>query len=97
MSTIYSNYEALSLTGTMSQGDLGNGVTANTIHRVFCLSGGTVDITPMKGGKFTWSASTNDYMDVVLKTITVSSGVFIGFRAKFVPNGFQSYQGQSGS
>ena len=95
MSTIYANYDVLTLTGTMTQGQLGNGVTANTVHRIYCISAGSIIITPARGDSFTWVASANDFLDVVVKGVTVSSGTFIGFRAKFVPNGFQSYQGQA--
>lgn len=96
MSTIYSNYEAVALSGTMGLGELGNGVTANTIHRVYCVAAGTISITPFKGAAFTFTATAHEFVDVVVRAVTVSSGTFIGFKAKFTPNGFQSYQGQSG-
>jgi hypothetical protein len=96
MSTIYSNYEVLSLSGTMTTGQLGNGVTANTVHRIHCISAGNVSITPMKGPSFTWTATANEFIDVVVSSLTVNAGTFIGFKAKFTPLGFQSYQGQSG-
>jgi hypothetical protein len=96
MSTIYANYESIALSGTMGLGELGNGVTANTVHRIYCLAAGTLTVTPMKGDGFTWTATVHEFLDIVAKTVVISSGTFIGFRAKFTPNGFQSYAGQSG-
>lgn len=76
------NFTALNLTGTMNAFQLGNGVTANTVHQIYCLSGGNISITAMGGGTFTWSGTTNSFIDVVPFAITVSSGIFIGFKAK---------------
>jgi len=76
------NFEAISLSGTMTTFQLGNGITANTVHQIYCLSTGTITINPMGGGNFIWSGTTNSYIDVVPATLTVNSGTFIGFRAK---------------
>jgi len=76
------NFEAINLSGTMDVGTLGDGFTANTVHQIYCLSGGNISITAMGGGTFTWSGTTNASIEVVPRSVTVSSGVFIGFRAK---------------
>lgn len=77
------NYEAVPLTtGTYNTGDLGNGLTASTVHEVFCTSSGTVTITAMGGGQFTWAATAGQSVKVVAGQIIVASGTFVGFRAK---------------
>ena len=83
MAAIYSNYKVISLSGTMTTGDLGDGMSANTVHRIYCIGAGNVTITPFEGPSFTWTAaSANDYIDVVVKGLTVNTGTFIGFAAK---------------
>lgn len=77
------NYEAISLTGTMTSNVLGNGITANTVHQIYCLSGGSITINPMGGGSFIWTANTNTYIDVVAKQTVVNTGLFIGFRDRY--------------
>ena len=80
---ISANFKAVPLSGTMGEGQLGgNGVTGTSVHRVYCLAAGQATITAKGGGTFTWSASTNSYIDVVVREITITSGTFIGFKAK---------------
>jgi hypothetical protein len=80
---ISANYQAIELSGTMGPDELGDGITANTIHRVYCISPGTVSITAKGGGTFDFVASSaNEYIDVVVGELTVSSGSFIGFKAR---------------
>jgi hypothetical protein len=79
------NYEAVNLSGTMTVDMLGNGVTASTVHQVYCLAGGSIDITPLGGERFTWTASANDSINVLVREVTVNSGTFIGFKTKFYP------------
>jgi hypothetical protein len=76
------NYEAISLSGTMGTDILGNGFSANSVHQIYCLSTGVINISPMGGGNFFWSATTNTTIDVVPSQIIVSGGTFIGFRTK---------------
>jgi hypothetical protein len=76
------NYTALSLSGTMTTNILGDGVSANTVHQIYCLSAGSISITAMGGGTFTWTPTANNYLDIVPSSITVNSGAFIGFIAK---------------
>jgi hypothetical protein len=84
------NWDVVSLTGTNSLYDLGNGITASTIHQIYCLSAGVITITPMKGSTFIWSGTTNSSIDVLPRQTIVSSGTFIGFRAKFSSTQFYS-------
>lgn len=80
------NYEAIMFTGgsgTYGVNVLGNGVTANTVHQIYALTTGSINITAMGGGTFTWTpASANMFIDVVPSSVTVTSGTFIGFRTK---------------
>lgn len=80
------NYNAISLTGTQTLFELGNGVSASTVHQIYCLSTGVIQITPMIGSSFFWSGTTNQSIDVVPRQTIVSSGTFIGFKSRFYPN-----------
>ena len=83
MATIYSNYRVVALSGTMTTGNLGDGFSASTVHRIHCVSAGNVTVVPFEGPSFLWTAaSANDYIDVVVKGLTVNAGTFIGFAAK---------------
>ena len=77
------NYEAKVLTTgyTYTLGDLGNGLTSTTIHQVFCLSDGIINMTAFGGGNFTWSAATSESIDILLGNCTVISGQFVGFKS----------------
>lgn len=79
---IKANYKVIPLVGTMDLNDLGDGVTGSSVHQVYCLSDGSIDITALGGGTFTWSGTTNSSIDVVVKSINVNSGTFIGFKSK---------------
>jgi hypothetical protein len=89
MMNISANYKVIPLSGTMGAGQLGDGVTASTVHRVYCISPGNVTITAAGGGTFTFTASNaNEYVDVVVGSLTVNAGTFIGFKAKYIPSQF---------
>ena len=68
--------------GTLGIAELGNGVTASTVHQVFCLTAGSIDVVPFLGDSFTWAATGGQYLDVVAKSLTVTSGTFVAFKAK---------------
>lgn len=93
MSLPYANYQVVSFTGggattNVFPFDTSSYRTATTVHQVYCLSTGVATIYPMMGPSFVWSGTTNSSIDVLVSAITVSSGTFIGFRAKFDRNPF---------
>jgi hypothetical protein len=91
MAAIHANYDVIRLTGTQGIDVLGDGVTASTVHRIYCLAAGSVDLTPMRGAGFTFTATANQFIDVLVKGTKVNSGSFIGFRSKHVPTQFFGY------
>jgi hypothetical protein len=87
---ISANFSVINLNGQMGLNELGDGVSATTVHRVYCLDAGSIEIEAMGGGTFTWEASKNDYIDVMVRSIDVSTGIFIGFKAKNDPYRFNT-------
>jgi hypothetical protein len=79
--------------GTYTISDLGNGISASTVHQIFCTTTGTVTISAMGGGTFTWAATAGQKIDVVCANVVVASGAFVGFKAAFQPNYVQSLRG----
>jgi len=80
---ISANYRVLPLAGTMTENELGNGVTGTSVHRVYCISPGNVTIEALGGGSFVFTAAAaNEFIDVVVKGLTVNAGTFIGFKSK---------------
>jgi len=90
MMNISANFSVINLSGQMGLNELGDGITATTVHRVYCLDSGSIEIEAIGGGSFIWIASTNDYMDVMVRSVDVSSGTFIGFKAKNDPYRFNT-------
>ena len=83
MATFNTNYQALNLSvGSYTIGDLGNGLTASTIHQIFCVSGGTITMTALGGGTFTWGATAGQSINILLGSCSVASGLFIGFKSQ---------------
>jgi len=80
-----SNYIAVPmLSGSFTTGDLGNGITASTVHQVYCLSNGNATIQALGGGgAFTWTATAGQFIDVEVGALTVNSGTFVGFKERF--------------
>lgn len=87
MASIHANYEVIALSGTQthSTGRETGVISAATVHQIYCLAAGSIIITPMKGNPFTWAATTNASIDVLVKATTVSSGTFIAFRSRLDP------------
>ena len=79
-----SNYIAVPmLTGSFTTGDLGDGITASTVHQVYCLTNGNATIQALGGGgAFTWTATAGQSIDVEVGSLTVNSGTFVGFKEK---------------
>lgn len=59
----------------------GNGITASTIHEVYCTTNGSVSITAFGGGNMTVTLTAGQSVRVLCSTVTVNSGTFVGFRA----------------
>jgi len=83
MAINHTNYRAIKLSAgnTYTTNDLGNGVSASTVHQVFCNSSGTITLTALGGGTFDWTATSGQYIDIILGACSVASGEFIGFKA----------------
>jgi len=79
---ISANFSVVNLEGSMGVSQLGDGLSAATVHRVYCLDAGSIEIEAMGGGTFEFNATTNEYIDVVVRSVTVNSGTFIGFKSK---------------
>ena len=78
------NYKVVNLTsgGTYDAGFCGDNVTATTIHEIFCLESGVININALGGGSFSWSATTSQSINVLVKSCNVTSGNFIGFKSQ---------------
>jgi len=78
------NYEALNLAaGTYNLDVLGNGITGNSVHQIYCLTTGSITITAMGGGTFVWTpTAANTSIDVVPSKLVVSSGTYVAFKTK---------------
>jgi len=88
-SHIQANYEVIMFTGSTSASTFNTGietgiVTATTVHQIFCIAAGNITITPIKGPTFVWPGTAGQTMDIMVKSVTCTSGIFIGFRAKQV-------------
>lgn len=78
------NYQIVPLTGgTYTTGQLGNGLTAATVHEIYCLSAGTITVTALGGGTVTLPMVSGQSMKVVVGKVTITSGMYAGFKAKF--------------
>jgi hypothetical protein len=81
------NYEAVVMpVGTYNVDVLGNGLSASTVHEVFCTTGGAVTITARGGGKFSWTATAGQTVKVMPSQVIVASGEFVGFRTNHQGN-----------
>ena len=80
----YGTFQALTLTaGTYNAYVLGDGISASTYNRFYCVSGGTLTMTLIGGGTFTTAPMTPGQEFCALpQSLTVNSGTFIAFRAK---------------
>jgi len=80
---ISANYQIIPLTGTMNLMSLGYGGTSgSSVHQIYCLSTGSIIIGAIGGGTATFPMTAGQTVDVLVSTVTVSSGTFIGFRSK---------------
>ena len=82
MAIFNSNYQIVNLpTGTYTLNELGNGVSASTVHQLFCVADAVATVTALGGGSFQWTASTGDILDITLGKCVVTSGELAGFKA----------------
>jgi len=87
------NYTMVPLTGgTYTLGDLGNSITASTVHEVYCISAGTISITAFGGGTATLPMTSGQSIKVMLGSCTVVSGAYVGFKTKFDSSGIGRIQ-----
>jgi len=93
MATHNANYEIINLIGTMGSDILGNGISASTVHQLFCIADGSITVNAVGGGSATWAATAGQTMDILPSKVNVISGEFIGFRAKHYNRRF-NMQGQ---
>lgn len=67
--------------GTYDISVMGDNVSASTVHQIFCLTDGSITISALGGGTFTWAAAkSGNKIDVLTAGCTVNSGTFVGFR-----------------
>lgn len=87
------NFQIIPLTGgTYTTGQLGNGYTASTVHEVYCISAGTISITALGGGTVTVPMTAGQSMKVMVGKCTIVSGMYAGFKAKFLNSSIAAIQ-----
>lgn len=73
---------------TYTTGQLGNNITASTVHEVYCLFAGTITITAIGGGTAIFPMTAGQSVKVMVGNCTVASGGFVGFQTQWnVPGG----------
>lgn len=86
MATFNTNYQAIDLpVGTYTAAQLGDGLSASTVHELYCLVTGSITITALGGGQFVWPATSGQSMNVIVGQCIVTSGEFVGFKSQRVP------------
>ena len=90
MATCNTNFKAVRLVAgnAYTLADLGDGLSASTVHQVFCVSGGTITLTALGGGTFTWAATTGQSIDITLGSCSATTGSLNGKRL-LVKNNYQ--------
>ena len=87
------NYEIVPLTGgTYTLGQLGDGLTGSSVHEIYCLTTGSIDITALGGGTATFPMTAGQSVKVVTAGVKITSGTYVGFRAKFQFGGIGATQ-----
>lgn len=83
MNNISANFQIVPLAGTMNLIEMGYGNTSgSSVHQVFCLTSGSITIGAIGGGVATFPLTGGQSVDVLVSTVNVLSGTFVGFRAK---------------
>lgn len=88
------NFQMVPLTtgGTYNAGQIGNNITASTIHEIYCLSAGTITINALGGGSATFPMSAGQSVKVLVGSLTVVSGGFVGFKTQWSIPGVSNIQ-----
>jgi hypothetical protein len=87
------NFKIVNLpVGTYTAGDLGNNVTASTVHEVYCVSTGSITINALGGGTATFPMTAGQSVKVLVGSCTVASGVFVGFKTQWSVPGMAPIQ-----
>lgn len=87
------NYEIISLTGgTYNTGQLGDGLTASTVHEIFCLTSGSITVNALGGGSATFVLTAGQSVKVLIASCTIVSGTYAGFKTKFQYGGIAPIQ-----
>lgn len=82
------NYTMIPITtGTYTAGMLGDGITASTVHEIFCLTPGSITINALGGGSATFVLTAGQNVKVLVGSCTVVSGTYVGFKTKFDSSG----------
>ena len=89
MATYNTNYGIVPLTtaGTYGPDVLGNGLTATTVHEIYCLTSGNITITAQGGGTAVVPMTAGQSIKCMVREVIVSSGTYIGFRSKLDSRG----------
>lgn len=75
------NFTMIPLTvGTYTTGDLGNNITASTVHEIYCLAAGTISITAFGGGTASFPMTAGQSVNIMVSSCVVVSGDFVGFK-----------------
>ena len=88
MATFNTNYGIVNLTsGTYGVDVLGDGLTASTVHQIYCLTSGSITITARGGGQATIPMTSGQSINCMVNQVTIVSGTYIGFRSKLDSRG----------
>lgn len=88
------NWTAVNLpVGTYTAADIGDGLSASTIHELFCLQDGDIDISARGGGTFNWAAKAGQKINVMVGSCVVNTGEFVGFKVAHQANYRQQIRG----
>jgi len=74
------NYEIVNLVSGLNEFPTSG--NTSEIHQVYCIAPGSVTIKAVGGGEADFALTANDKVDVLTRSVDVSSGTFIGFRTK---------------
>ena len=78
------NYQIIPITGgTYTTGQLGDGLSASTVHEIYCLTPGSITITAVGGGTASFPLTAGQSVKILVASCTIISGTYVAFKAKF--------------